>query len=45
MENEWVPAQEEFEEDIYNLDAVGEYHEDDAISCEEAAFMAGYLES
>jgi len=46
METEWVPAKEEFkEEDIYNPDIVSEYHDNDAISSEEAAFMAGYIGS
>jgi len=45
MKVEFVPASKEFEDDIYDLDVISEYHDDDAISSAEAAFMAGYLES
>ena len=44
---EWIPANQEFKEDkdIYNMDIIEEYEDNDAISSTEAAFMAGYLES
>jgi len=45
MEIEFTPAREDFEDGIYDIDEMLEYHDNDAISAEEAAFMAGYLAS
>ena len=45
MEIEWVSAKEDYQEGIYDIDTIEEYQDEDAISSEEAAFMAGYLTS